>query len=153
MNKKMAVQILDTVKGEMRMMSDDMLSQDEIDALLRGAADDSDETDSHNEAFFQTEDYLSHMEQDALGEIGNISFGSSATALSTLLNQKVDITTPAVSVVLRQKLADEFPHPYVAIQVNYTEGFFGSNLLVIQQSDAAIIADLMLGGMVPARQT
>ncbi|MEK3855105.1 flagellar motor switch phosphatase FliY [Cytobacillus sp. FSL H8-0458] len=128
------------------MMSDDMLSQDEIDALLRGAADDSDETDSHNEAFFQTEDYLSHMEQDALGEIGNISFGSSATALSTLLNQKVDITTPAVSVVLRQKLADEFPHPYVAIQVNYTEGFFGSNLLVIQQSDAAIIADLMLGG-------
>ncbi|MBN8199600.1 flagellar motor switch phosphatase FliY [Bacillus sp. NTK034] len=128
------------------MMSDDMLSQDEIDALLRGAADDSDETESYNEAFFQTEDYLSHMEQDALGEIGNISFGSSATALSTLLNQKVDITTPAVSVVLRQKLAEEFPHPYVAIQVNYTEGFFGSNLLVIQQSDAAIIADLMLGG-------
>ncbi|EWG11966.1 flagellar motor switch phosphatase FliY [Cytobacillus firmus] len=128
------------------MMSDDMLSQDEIDALLRGAADDSDETESYNEAFFQTEDYLSHMEQDALGEIGNISFGSSATALSTLLNQKVDITTPAVSVVLRKKLADEFPHPYVAIQVNYTEGFFGSNLLVIQQSDAAIIADLMLGG-------
>ncbi|MEH6990690.1 flagellar motor switch phosphatase FliY [Cytobacillus firmus] len=128
------------------MMSDDMLSQDEIDALLRGAADDSDETDNYNEAFFQTEDYLSHMEQDALGEIGNISFGSSATALSTLLNQKVDITTPAVSVVLRKKLADEFPHPYVAIQVNYTEGFFGSNLLVIQQSDAAIIADLMLGG-------
>lgn len=146
MNKKMAVQILDTVKGEMRMMSDDMLSQDEIDALLRGAADDSNETDSYSEAFFQTEDYLSHMEQDALGEIGNISFGSSATALSTLLNQKVDITTPAVSVVLRKKLADEFPHPYVAIQVNYTEGFFGSNLLVIQQSDAAIIADLMLGG-------
>ncbi|NUH82525.1 flagellar motor switch phosphatase FliY [Bacillus firmus] len=128
------------------MMSDDMLSQDEIDALLRGAADDSDETESYNEAFFQTEDYLSPMEQDALGEIGNISFGSSATALSTLLNQKVDITTPAVSVVLRKKLADEFPHPYVAIQVNYTEGFFGSNLLVIQQSDAAIIADLMLGG-------
>ncbi|UOE57166.1 flagellar motor switch phosphatase FliY [Bacillus sp. CMF12] len=128
------------------MMSDDMLSQDEIDALLRGAAGDSDETESYNEAFFQTEDYLSHMEQDALGEIGNISFGSSATALSTLLNQKVDITTPAVSVVLRQKLAEEFPHPYVAIQVNYTEGFFGSNLLVIQQSDAAIIADLMLGG-------
>jgi flagellar motor switch protein FliN len=127
------------------MMSDDMLSQDEIDALLRGAADDSDETD-YNEAFFQTEDYLSHMEQDALGEIGNISFGSSATALSTLLNQKVEITTPAVSVVLRKKLADEFPHPYVAIQVSYTEGFFGSNLLVIQQSDAAIIADLMLGG-------
>jgi flagellar motor switch protein FliN/FliY len=81
-----------------------------------------------------------------LGEIGNISFGSSATALSTLLNQKVDITTPEVTVLLKSKLVDEFPHPYVAIQVSYTEGFSGTNLLVIKQSDAAIIADLMLGG-------
>ncbi|MBT2708865.1 flagellar motor switch phosphatase FliY [Pseudomonas sp. ISL-84] len=127
-------------------MSDDMLSQDEIDALLRGADDNEDDLTGFKEEFFQTEDYLSHMEQDALGEIGNISFGSSATALSTLLNQKVEITTPAVSIVLRGKLSEEFPHPYVAIQVNYTEGFYGSNLLVIKQSDAAIIADLMLGG-------
>ncbi|MCA1040784.1 flagellar motor switch phosphatase FliY [Bacillus infantis] len=122
------------------MMSDDMLSQDEIDALLRGT-DDIEEDDS-----FSVEDYLSMMEQDALGEIGNISFGSSATALSTLLNQKVEITTPTVSVILKRKLQEEFPHPYVAIQVSYTEGFSGSNLLVIKQSDAAIIADLMLGG-------
>jgi len=86
------------------------------------------------------------MEKDALGEIGNITFGSSATALSTLLNQKVDITTPEVSVILQSKLVEEFPHPYVAIQVRYTEGFSGTNLLVIKQSDAAIIADLMLGG-------
>ncbi|GLB59339.1 flagellar motor switch phosphatase FliY [Cytobacillus sp. NCCP-133] len=129
------------------MMNDDMLSQDEIDALLRGAVnDDNEKPASYKEEFFQTEDYLSPMEQDALGEIGNISFGSSATALSTLLNQKVEITTPAVSIVLRGKLSEEFPHPYVAIQVNYTEGFYGSNLLVIKQSDAAIIADLMLGG-------
>lgn len=122
------------------MMSDDMLSQDEIDALLRGT-DDTEEDD-----IFSVEDYLSMMEQDALGEIGNISFGSSATALSTLLNQKVEITTPTVSVILKRKLQEEFPHPYVAIQVSYTEGFSGSNLLVIKQSDAAIIADLMLGG-------
>ena len=89
---------------------------------------------------------LSEMEKDALGEIGNISFGSSATALSTLLNQKVDITTPEVTVILQSKLVEEFPHPYVAIQVRYTEGFSGTNLLVIKQRDAAIIADLMLGG-------
>ena len=63
------------------------------------------------------------MEQDALGEIGNISFGSSATALSTLLNQKVDITTPTVSLIEKSKLDNEFPHPHVAIQVEYTEGF------------------------------
>jgi flagellar motor switch protein FliN len=86
------------------------------------------------------------MELDTLGEIGNISFGSSATALSTLLNQKVDITTPTVTLIERGQIAEEFPHPYVAIQVQYTEGFSGINMLVIKQSDAAIIADLMLGG-------
>src|SRR4051812_41885261 len=123
-------------------MGNDMLSQEEIDALLRGTDDEESDHFIHE----NLNDYLSEMEKDALGEIGNISFGSSATALSTLLNQKVDITTPEVSVILQSKLVEEFPHPYVAIQVRYTEGFSGTNLLVIKQSDAAIIADLMLGG-------
>ena len=123
-------------------MGNDMLSQEEIDALLRG----SDEEGLEGSIDENLNDYLSEMEKDALGEIGNISFGSSATALSTLLNQKVDITTPEVTVLLKSKLVDEFPHPYIAIQVQYTEGFAGTNLLVIKQSDAAIIADLMLGG-------
>ncbi|MFC0418819.1 flagellar motor switch phosphatase FliY [Cytobacillus solani] len=126
------------------MMSGDMLSQDEIDALLRGG--DDEDTEEMMDDSFVVEDYLSSIEEDALGEIGNISFGSSATALSTLLNQKVDITTPTVTVISQKKLQEEFPHPYVAIQVSYTEGFYGSNLLVIKQEDAAIIADLMLGG-------
>ncbi len=123
-----------------------MLSQDEIDALLKGTADLDNEEPVANVNKPLVEDFLSLMEQDALGEIGNISFGSSATALSTLLNQKVEITTPNVSLVLSSGLADEFPHPYVAIYVDYTAGFTGTNLLVIKQSDAAIIADLMLGG-------
>lgn len=92
------------------------------------------------------EDYLTDLERDALGELGNISFGSSATALSALLGQKVEITTPVVSVINRSNLEQEFPHPYVAVQVEYTAGLSGANLLVIKQSDAAIIADLMLGG-------
>ncbi|KLV23399.1 flagellar motor switch phosphatase FliY [Bacillus altitudinis] len=112
------------------------LSQDEIDALLKGGSNDDIEPDT----------LLSAMEQDAIGEIGNISFGSSATALSTLLSQKVEITTPTVTVIQKSKLNEEFPHPYVAIEVNYTEGFSASNLLVIQQTDAAVIADLMMGG-------
>jgi flagellar motor switch protein FliN/FliY len=123
------------------MVSDGMLSQDEIDALLKGTSDIEDEVFP-----LSIDDYLSMMELDALGEIGNISFGSSATALSTLLNQKVDITTPTVTLIERGHIAEEFPHPYVAIQVQYTEGFSGINMLVIKQSDAAIIADLMLGG-------
>ncbi|NNV05012.1 flagellar motor switch phosphatase FliY [Geobacillus sp. C56-T2] len=120
------------------MMNDGMLSQDEIDALLRGMG--------NSEGIPALHDIFSPLEQDAIGEIGNISFGSSATALSMLLNQKVEITTPNVSVIERSKIADEFPHPYVAIQVNYTDGFLGTNLLVIKQHDAAVIADLMLGG-------
>lgn len=122
------------------MMNNERLTQEEIDALL----------DSSNQEVFPASpvigDYFTSMEQDALGEIGNISFGSSATALSVLLNYKVDITTPCVSIVASERLVEEFPQPYVAIQVEYTDGFIGSNLLVIKQSDASIIADLMLGG-------
>lgn len=130
-------------------MSDDMLSQEEIEALLRGETLEdkiTDETTSDNTEEFHINDYLTPIEQDALGEVGNISFGSSATALSALLGQKVDITTPSISMINRNKLEQEFPHPYVAVQVEYTVGLTGANLLVIKQSDAAIIADLMLGG-------
>ena len=132
-------------------MSDEMLSQEEIEALLRGEIledrlpPETKKNEAHNE-LISVEDYLSPMERDALGEVGNISFGSSATALSALLGQKVDITTPSLGMINRNKLEEEFPHPYVAIQVKYTVGLVGMNLLVIKQSDAAIIADLMLGG-------
>ncbi|MBS4193993.1 flagellar motor switch phosphatase FliY [Lederbergia citri] len=125
-------------------MNGEMLSQDEIDALLRG--EPVTEEPNKQEEVHNVLDYLDEMQQDAIGELGNISFGSSATALSTLLNQKVEITTPSVSIIDNAKLEEEFPHPYVAIQVKYTAGFSGVNILVIKQSDAAIIADLMLGG-------
>ncbi|MFP7732810.1 flagellar motor switch phosphatase FliY [Priestia aryabhattai] len=125
-------------------MNDDMLSQDEIDALLKGTSslDGFSETNKSS----QVDNYFTEMEKDALGEIGNISFGSSATALSALLNQKVDITTPFVSLVHKDELRDEFPNPHVAVQVQYTEGFSGTNLLVIKHEDAAVISDFMLGG-------
>lgn len=126
------------------MKNDDMLSQDEIDALLRGTMDFDSLATVDNQP--NIEDYLSLIERDALGEIGNICFGNSATALSALLKKKVNITTPNVSIVLREALDKEFPVPYVAVQVKYTSGFTGTNLLVIKQEDAAIIADLMLGG-------
>ncbi|ADU30747.1 flagellar motor switch phosphatase FliY [Evansella cellulosilytica] len=125
----------------------DMLSQEEINALLNGINLDEDDKDTEEkqESTINIEDYLSSIEQDALGEIGNISFGSSATALSTLLNQKVDITTPRVSIVKSSELDQQFPKPHIAVSVQYTVGFEGMNLLVIKNTDAAIIADLMLG--------
>ncbi|MBX9970500.1 flagellar motor switch phosphatase FliY [Priestia aryabhattai] len=132
------------LRGGTKGMNDDMLSQDEIDALLKGTSS-LDEFSEPNKSS-QVDDYFTEMEKDALGEIGNISFGSSATALSALLNQKVDITTPFVSLVYKEELTDEFPNPHVAVQVQYTEGFSGTNLLVIKHEDAAVISDLMLGG-------
>jgi len=122
----------------------DYLSQEEIDALLRQTSDDS--SASSNQGPPRVEDYLSSLEQDALGEIGNITFGSAATALSTLLGKKVDITTPKVSVIAKEELQAEFPKPHVAVHVNYVDGFDGINLLVIKVRDAQVIADLMMGG-------
>jgi len=131
------------------MMSDGILSQEEIELLLKGAptAEDNKEPEPVEEDDIPLlEEFLSSMETDTLGEIGNISIGSSATALSALLNQKVEITTPNITVIHRDTLEKEFQEPYVAVQVKYTIGFEGANLFVINTRDAAIIANLMLGG-------
>jgi flagellar motor switch protein FliN/FliY len=126
-------------------MNRDVLSQQEIDALLRRNDDDSSGSGAGSNEL-HVSDYLSDFEVDALGEIGNISFGTAATALSTLLRQKVDITTPKVSVVSRNELSQDFPLPHVAIKVEYTDGFIGANVLAIRVEDAQVIADLMMGG-------
>ena len=83
------------------MTNDGMLSQDEIDALLNGTKDLDDTATEEKPSFEET---LTSIEMDALGEIGNISFGSSATSLATLLNQKVEITTPSIAVIRRGEL-------------------------------------------------
>jgi flagellar motor switch protein FliN len=118
----------------------DMLSQEEIDALLRG---DSSPSQSNSSS---TSQLLSEDEKDALGEIGNISMGTSATTLYTLLNNKVSITTPRVTVLTWEELSDQYPVPYVAVQVEYKEGLIGSNLLILKENDVKIITDLMMGG-------
>ncbi|QHW30058.1 flagellar motor switch phosphatase FliY [Paenibacillus rhizovicinus] len=127
------------------MTSKDYLSQEEIDALLRQSSDEPDMEESLTRVQ-ELNVYLSAIEQDALGEIGNITFGSAATALSTLLGRKVDITTPEVSLIKRSELDEEFPKPHVAVSVSYVDGFQGINSLVIKTKDAQTIADLMLGG-------
>lgn len=124
-------------------MNDGMLSQEEIDALLNLEADEGDGIISDTK---DTNEFLSKIEEDTLGEIGNISFGSSATTLSTLLNQKVSITTPEVTVSERRNIHKNIDYPYLIIEVNYIEGFSGQNILVMKTEDAAVISDIMLGG-------
>lgn len=129
-------------------MSDgDMISQEEIDALLNGGGLTPPADSAPAEpAAPVVEDPLSDMQKDALGEIGNISMGSAATTLSVLLGHKVSITTPAVSVDTMNSIRDAYPKPYLIVEVGYTVGIEGNNILAIQASDACIIADLMMGG-------
>lgn len=139
------------------MSNDDMLSQDEINELLKNVGTDDDdsgassgETPAEEIASSTEEDELDHLlsteEKDTLGEIGNISFSSAATALSSLLNQKVSITIPGVKAVSADMVEKSFPRPHVAVNVEYTKGFEGTNLFVISMTDASIIANLMMGG-------
>ncbi|MBC8016290.1 MAG: flagellar motor switch phosphatase FliY [Sporomusaceae bacterium] len=116
-------------------MSEGFLSQEEIDALLRG-----DPISSPAKAD------LSEIEKDALGEIGNISMGSAATTLSVLLGRRVSITTPRVLVASMSEIKDQYPLPYVVVEVGYTHGILGTNVLAIREQDALIISDLMMGG-------
>lgn len=114
----------------------EILTQAEIDALLSAdyKAEDSGQTK------------LTDWEKDAIGEIGNISFGSAATSLSALLNQRVEITTPYVELTSKNKISEDHPAPCLQVEVSYTEGIDGANVLIIQQHDAKIIANLMMGG-------
>lgn len=138
-------------------MSDDMISQEEIDALLNGGgipaaggdaapAGESEAAGSPGSSSSQFDDVLTEVEKDALGEIGNISMGSAATTLSVLLGHKVNITTPSVSVSTMSIIQEQYPMPYLIVEVGYTVGIDGNNVLAIQAQDAAIIADLMMGG-------
>ena len=125
------------------------LTQEEIDALPNGAASEpaaSDSASNEEASSVLSDDLLSSMEKDALGEIGNISMGSAATTLSVLLGHKVNITTPTVSVDTMSTIQNQYPMPYLVVEVGYVIGINGNNILAIQASDASIIADLMMGG-------
>ncbi|MEA1961748.1 MAG: flagellar motor switch phosphatase FliY [Bacillota bacterium] len=122
-------------------MNDGILSQAEIDALL--SADNA--TGNSNTVVNHSVD-LNDFEKDTIGEIGNIGMGTSATTLSTLLRKKVAITTPSVSITTRAELQSEYPIPYVVVEVKYTEGINGTNVFIVRQDDASIIANLMMGG-------
>jgi flagellar motor switch protein FliN/FliY len=91
-------------------------------------------------------DCLTEMEADALGEIGNICMGAAATALYTILGRKVSITTPQVECTTPEKISDAYDIPFVIVDVEYTEGVVGNNLLILRIEDVKIITDIMMGG-------
>lgn len=125
---------------------DGMLSQEEINALLSGMDSGSDDTTSVDDTSGSTEAFLNDMEKDTMGEISNISMGTAATTLSSLVNQKVDITTPSVYFSKWDDLVAAYDKPCVFVQISYKEGLSGNNVLILREHDVKIIADLMMGG-------
>ena len=140
---------------------DGMLSQDEINALLNGMNSDDSSDDNADSAaqdssmagdnntnndIPDTEEVLSDYEKDAVGEISNISMGTAATTLSSLLNQKVNITTPRVEIADWEHLSSKYDRPCVMLQIRYKEGLDGNNVLILKEKDVKIITDLMMGG-------
>lgn len=146
---------------------DGMLSQDEINALLQGmdlsdTADsgaspetpqDSSSAENTDNTYVKDvaptvgdEEGLTDVEKDAIGEVANISMGSSATTLYSLVNRKVNITTPVVTLATWKTLLDSYEKPCVFIQIKYTQGLDGTNILVLKEHDVKVITDLMMGG-------
>ena len=88
---------------------------------------------------------LPEMQLDAIGEIMNISMGSAATAVSELLNAKVWITTPKVSVVEASRLNYDRLEPAICVKIEYIKGLSGSNLMILKEDDVQLILNQLMG--------
>ena len=115
---------------------DGTMSQEEINALLNNPSG----TDEN------PENTLTEQEKDAIGEISNISMGTAATTLFSLVNRKVEISTPVVAFANWSDICDAYEKPCVFIRIAYTVGLDGSNILVLKEHDVKVITDLMMGG-------
>ena len=90
---------------------------------------------------------FNEMEIDAIGEIMNISLGASATAVSTLLGTKVDITTPVVRVQSREEFEFKKLEPAIGVEIAYVEGLAGKNVMMFRKEDVRIIVGTLLGSV------
>lgn len=88
---------------------------------------------------------FSPMEIDAIGEIMNISLGSSATAVSNMLDHRVDITTPSVSVVPIEEFTLGELEPAIGIEIKYVSGLEGSNIMLLKRHDVKTIVEILMG--------
>ncbi len=126
-------------------MSDEnrIISQEEIEAILRSSGQIEEPAEVMNP---NIDDFLTQIEQDALGEMGNICMGTAATTMYTLLGRQVSITTPQLSMHTWETLAASHVLPFVVVEICYIEGIEGNNLLMLKEYDVALITDLLMGG-------
>ena len=127
-------------------MSNNFLSQEEINALLSGESLDTEDNSTLSNGDTNLDDAITDTDKDLLGEIGNISMGSASTALYQLINQQVNITTPVVSVTTLKEIKAGFETPNIVLDIEYIAGIVGRNILIIKTYDGLVISNLMMGG-------
>ncbi len=88
---------------------------------------------------------FSKLEIDAIGEVLNISLGASATAVSTILNTRVDITTPVVNVMKKGEFNMGRVEPAVGVTITYVSGLEGKNVMLLKRHDVKVIVERMMG--------
>lgn len=141
-----------------------VISQEEINALLQGNLNEEEKPkkskrgrkkasskEEVSDTTINTDDQkefitLTELEKDIIGEVGNISMGSASTALSDMIGKRVSITTPVISVTTLKKMRESFEIPNVAVEIKYVTGISGKNIFCMKVTDAAVIANIMMGG-------
>lgn len=91
---------------------------------------------------------LSPMQQDVLREIGNVGAGNSATALSQLINRRIDMNVPKVSIVPIEDVPDLVGGPETIVAGVFLRVFgkAPSNILFLMPKDSAFyLVDALMG--------
>lgn len=90
-------------------------------------------------------DEFNDVKRDAIGEVQNIIMGSAATAVSTLLDAKVWITTPRVNICKASEVSYPDLEPSIHVRIKYIKGITGASLLVLKQNDVQLILNQLMG--------
>lgn len=120
-------------------MPDEMLTQEQIDKYLKNEAEETKVSNNINSI-------LTENEIDIIGEAANIFIATSATTLSMILDKRVRITSPIVTIASLSEIYENMMIPYVALKVEFKSGISGENLLLLKTIDASVISDIMMGG-------
>ncbi|MPM84257.1 CheY-P phosphatase CheC [bioreactor metagenome] len=91
---------------------------------------------------------LSALQRDALREIGNVGAGNSATALSQIINRKIDMTVPQVAIMPLNDVPDVVGGPDAMVAGVYLRVFGpapSSILFLLPRDSAFYLVDMLMG--------
>lgn len=92
-------------------------------------------------------DNMNNMHLDLLREIGNIGSGNATTALSQMINKKIDMGLPIVSVLEFKELAQVVggeENPIVGILLGVEGDINGMMMFILEQESAHNLVNLLM---------